>query len=88
MFTQHASRKSLKIQRNQHENRNDTFYKFFFVGAIAFWINRGEWLYPVQAKADAILSENLAEVTVGQSFVARQAGLQTLPLDDWLWAVP
>ncbi|KAA3659780.1 MAG: hypothetical protein DWQ04_21255, partial [Chloroflexi bacterium] len=56
-------------------------FGILFFGATAFWVNRGEWLYPEQTKADATLNENLAEVTVGQSFVARQAGLQAIEIE-------
>ncbi len=55
-------------------------FNVFFLGVITFWISRGEWLYPEQTREDATLNEDLATGTVGQSFVARQAGLQAIEI--------
>ena len=57
------------------------FFAFLFFCATAFWVNRGDWLFPEQTQAGAVLNENLAEVTIGQSFVASQAGLQAIEIE-------
>lgn len=50
------------------------------LGMIVFWLSRGDWLYPEQTTSSQTLDANLNEVTVGQTFVARQAGLQAVEI--------
>jgi hypothetical protein len=51
---------------------------------VGFWYSQGVWLSPDQTQADDVLTANLYDVTVGQSFVARQAGLEAIELKvDW-----
>jgi len=45
--------------------------------ALLWWLNRGDWIYPTQPNASQVLEVRLAsDSMVGQTFVARQSGLQ------------
>ncbi len=52
------------------------FLGIFVAATAVFWLGRGDWIYPEQVSAKSLLAEDWNELTVGQSFVSRQAGLQ------------
>ena len=49
-----------------------------FAGGI--WLTRGEWLYPHQTQTNNKIHANLQDTTVGQTFVANQAGLEAVDI--------
>jgi hypothetical protein len=47
---------------------------------IGVWLSRGGWLYPDQIQTHQTLTEDLRHNAVGQTFVARQAGLEAIDI--------